>query len=147
MSVRREVRARSAVLALAAVVSLTTCGGGYGHSATYPSPLPSGSLGVVTPEGADAAVLGLCDVRDAPNPSAADSAFFDHTHDELHVIAAATEERDRQAAASLLEAMQRVEAELEAPQPAAGFSQEVEALLGATRAALGAIGLSAPDCT
>lgn len=131
---------------LAAALSLSACGG-YGGPGPSPSPLPSGSLGVVTTDAADAAVLGLCDVRDAPNPSAADSAFFDHTHDELHVIAAATEERDRRAAASLLEAMQRVEADLEAPQLAAGSSQDVEALLGATRDALGAIGLSAPDCT
>jgi hypothetical protein len=142
MKVRRGVG--SLVLVLGC--SLTACSGDGGAEPT-PSPLPSGSLGVVTPEAAVSAVQGLCGVREAPDASAAKATFYDRTHDELHVIAAATEEQDRSAAASLLEAMQRVEAELEHPPLPGGFSADVDALVGTTRAALEAIGLDAPACT
>jgi hypothetical protein len=86
-------------------------------------------------------------MQEAAAASAAKATFYDLTHDELHAIAAATEGQDRQAAASLLEAMQRVEAELEHPPFPGGFSADVDALVGTTRAALGAIGLDAPACT
>ena len=140
-------RRRGGVLALSVALSLAACGGGYGGDASTPSPLPSGSLGVVTPDSAAAAVRGLCDVRDAPDAPAANAAFYDRTHQELHVIAAATEERDRAKAASLLEAMQRVEAELERPLLPAGFSADVDTLVGAARGALASIGLDAAGCT
>jgi hypothetical protein len=133
---------------VAAALALAACGG-YGDSdqVTTPPALPSGSLGVVTSDAAVTTVQGLCDVRDAPDAPAANATFYDRTHQELHVIAAATEEQDRAKAASLLEAMQRVEAELERPLLPAGFSTDVESLVGATREALASIGLDAPGCT
>lgn len=141
-------RRERAACVVAASLALAACGG-YGGSeqATTPPVLPSGSLGVVTSDAAVAAVQGLCDVRDAPDTQAASAAFYDRTHQELHVIAAATEVRDRSKAATLLEAMQRVEAELERPVLPVGFSADVESLVGATRGALGSIGLDAPGCT
>jgi hypothetical protein len=140
-------RRRCGGLALSGALFLAACGGGYGGDGSTPSPLPSGSLGVVTPGAAAAAVQGLCDVRDASDAPVANAAFYDRTHQELHVIAAATEERDRQAAGALLEAMQRVEAELGRPLLPGGFSADVEALAGATRGALDSIGLDVPACT
>jgi hypothetical protein len=133
---------------VAAALALAACGG-YGDSdqVTTPPALPSGSLGVVTSDAAVTTVQGLCDVRDAPDAPAANATFYDRTHQELHVIAAATEEQDRAKAASLLEAMQRVEAELERPLLPAGFPTDVESLVGATREALASIGLDAPGCT
>jgi hypothetical protein len=141
-------RRERAALLVAAALSLASCGG-YGgpDQVTTPPALPSGSLGVVTPDAAVAAVQGLCDVRDAPDAPAASATFYDRTHQELHVIAAATEIRDRAKAASLLEAMQRVEAELDRPLLPPGFSADVETLVGATRGALASIGLDAPGCT
>jgi hypothetical protein len=141
-------RRERAAWVVAASLALAACGG-YGDSGqvTTPPALPSGSLGVVTSDAAVAAVRGLCDVRDAPDAPAANATFYDRTHQELHVIAAATEEQDRAKAASLLEAMQRVEAELERPLLPAGFSADVESLVGATREALASIGLDAPGCT
>jgi hypothetical protein len=141
-------RRERAAWVVASMVTLAACGG-YGGSdqVTTPPALPSGSLGVVTSEAAVAAVQGLCDVRDAPDVPAASATFYDRTHQELHVIAAATEEQDRAKAAALLEAMQRVEAELERPLLRAGFSADVEGLVGATRGALASIGLDAPGCT
>jgi hypothetical protein len=133
---------------VAAGLALAACGGyGGADQVTTPSALPSGSLGVVTSDAALSAVQGLCDVRDAPDAPAASATFYDRTHQELHVIAAATEERDRAKAAALLEAMQRVEAELERPLLRGGFSADVESLVGATRGALASIGLDAPGCT
>jgi hypothetical protein len=143
----RDRRERAAWV-VAAALALAACGGNDGSDqVTTPPALPSGSLGVVTPDAAVAAVQGLCDVRDAPSAPAANATFYDQTHQELHVIAAATEERDRAKAAALLEAMQRVEAELERPLLRGGFSADVESLVGATRGALASIGLDAPGCT
>jgi hypothetical protein len=141
-------RREPAAWVVAAALALASCGG-YGGSdrVTSPPALPSGSLGVVTSDAAVATVQGLCDVRDAPDAPAANATFYDRTHQELHVIAAATEERDRPKAASLLEAMQRVEAELERPLLPTAFSADVERLVGATRGALASIGLDAPGCT
>jgi hypothetical protein len=133
---------------VAAALTLAACSGpGGSGQVTTPAVLPSGSLGVVTSDAAIAAVQGLCDVRDAPTAPMASATFYDRTHQELHVIAAATEEQDRAKAATLLEAMQRVEAELERPLLPAGFSADVETLVGATRGALASIGLDAPGCT
>ncbi len=141
-------RRERAAWVVAAALALAACGGsGDSDQVTTPPALPSGSLGVVTSDAAVATVQGLCDVRDAPDAPAANATFYDRTHQELHVIAAATEEQDRAKAASLLEAMQRVEAELERPLLPAGFSADVESLVGATREALASIGLDAPGCT
>jgi hypothetical protein len=62
------------------------------------------------------------------------------------VIAGATSDVDRAAAAGLLVTMQRVEADLEAPALPAGFASDVEALRAATVYALRAVGLRAPPC-
>ena len=141
-------RRECGVWIVSAALSLAACSGygGSDHVTTSPPP-PSGSLGVVTSAAAVAAVEGLCGVREAADAPAAKTTFYDRTHQELHVIAAATEERDRQAAASLLEAMQRVEAELEHPPLPQGFSADVETLVEATREALRSIGLDAPACS
>jgi hypothetical protein len=141
-------RRERAALVVAAALVLAACGGyGGADQVTTPPAPPSGSLGVVTSDAAVAAVQGLCDVREAPSAPAASATFYDRTHQELHVIAAATEERDRAKAAALLEAMQRVEAELERPLLPAGFSADVETLVGATRGALASIGLDTSGCT
>ncbi len=80
------------------------------------------------------------------DPNTANAIFYDKVHEELHVIAAATQVRDRAAAGNLLLAKEKIEAELlEHPLPDA-YPADVKTLEEATRAALGAIGLSAPPC-
>jgi hypothetical protein len=111
-----------------------------------PSPPPSGSLGPVSPETADEAVLGLCAIAGATERDEAEATFADRSHQTLHVIAAAVEEVDRAVAAELLEAKQAVEADLTEPVLPAGFPDHVGSLLDATRAALDTLGLDAPDC-
>lgn len=130
--------------ALGFVLLGSACGGSDGDDAT--SPPPSGALGPVTSQAASEAVLGLCELAGATEASEAEATFLDRSHETLHVIAAATEVRDRAAAASLLEAKQVVEADLAEGDLPPGFGDDVGRLLEATRTALAAIGLDAPAC-
>ena len=122
--------------------------GGSEPTSSPPISLPSGELGIVTPDGASAAVLGLCEVRTTLGSSVteANAIFDDRVHEELHIIAAATQTQDVDAAATLLEAKERVEADFAHDAAAPAMRADVDALLGATRAALSAIGLDTPAC-
>ena len=136
---------RRRALALALVLSwyVAACGPGGNED---PSPPPSGVLGPVTAEAAARAVRGLCALERATDRVEAEATFLDRSHETLHVIAAATEVRDREAAAGLLETKQRVEADLAETELPPDFAADVEALIEATRAAIDAIGLEAPAC-
>lgn len=97
---------------------------------------------------ATATVRGLCDMKTIPttDPDSANGIFYDQVHEELHVIAAATQEKDRVAAGRLLQAKEKVEADLldhPLPDP---YPADAKALEQAARAALEVIGLSAPAC-
>ena len=120
--------------------------GSNGGGSDDPSVPPSGALGPVTAEAAAETVRGLCDLESAMDRAEAEATFLDRSHETLHVIAAATEVRDRSAAAELLEAKQRVEADLAGADLPPDFDADVETLIQATRAALEAIGLDAPAC-
>jgi hypothetical protein len=133
------------LLSVALGVLLASCGGSP-DAEPSPSPLPSGSLGVVTPHAASEAILGLCEVAVATDRDVAATVFFDRSHQTLHVVAAATEVVDRTAAANLLIAKQAVEEDLVRPVLPPSFARDAEALLSATRKALTAIGLDAPAC-
>jgi hypothetical protein len=111
-----------------------------------PSPLPSGSLGVVTQEAADEAVLGLCDLVEETDVAEANATFLDRSHETLHVIAAAAEEVDRIASSALLEAKQQVEGDLADGELPPGFGVDVRFLLQAVRAAIDVIGLAPRGC-
>jgi hypothetical protein len=132
----------AAVFALAVVAA--ACGAD--RDTSDGEPLPSGSLGVVTPDAATTTVLGLCDLTDATDVVEARATFLDRSHATLHVIAAAADARDRASAAALFEAKQRVEAALARPDLPPRFQRDVETLIGTTRDALDAIGLDAPAC-
>jgi len=133
----------STLLAVALVAA--ACGSDGGES-DGPSVPPSGALGPITSEAAAVAVRGLCDLESATDRAEAEATFLDRSHETLHVIAAATEVRDRGAAADVLEAKQRVEADLAGADLPPDFAADVVALIDATRAALDAIGLDAPAC-
>lgn len=151
---RRDPRAAGSsshavlVAVLIAAVAMAACRSAEDGSLPSASVLPSGSLGVVTERDAEATVRGLCAVR-AAGPSERDRAnalFYDRSHQELHVIAAATEVRDRPAAGRLLQAMLRVESDLRGRRLPATFGGDVEALIAETANAISAIGLTAPSC-
>ena len=132
----------AAVFALAVVAAACGDGGDAGDG----EPLPSGSLGVVTPDAATSAMLGLCDLASATDVVDARATFLDRSHVTLHAIAAAADARDRASASALFEAKQRVEAALARPELPPRFQRDVETLIGTTRDALDAIGLDAPAC-
>lgn len=130
---------RGAGLSLALLLVLVSCG----SSGETVTPEATGAGDAVR---AQAAVLGLCEIRDASELETAEAVFHDRSHDALHAIAAAVEEVDRGAAADLLAAKQRVEADLAARELPATFASDVEDLLAATRAALAALGVPVPLC-
>jgi len=130
---------------IASALVAAACGSN-GDGSDGPSAPPSGALGPVTAEAATGAVRGLCDLASAAGRAEAEATFLDRSHETLHVIAAATEVRDREAAAGLLETKQRVEADLAETELPPDFAADVEALIEATRAAIDAIGLEAPAC-
>ncbi len=106
-----------------------------------PAPVPVSRL--------TAAVDGLCTaVGQAPDgPRAAEATFFDESHATLHVIAGALEDVDRPAAAALLEAKQRVEADFSGGLASGGrVADDLRILVDATRAGLTRLEVQAPDC-
>ena len=140
-------RTRAALLTIV-IVALAACGAKEGASGTSTPSGPSGAQGVVTLADASAAVQALCTMRTTPisDPDAANGIFYDTVHEELHVIASATQEKDRAAAGDLLQAKQKMESDLlEHPLPVS-YPADAKALAQATRAALASIGLSVPAC-
>ncbi len=132
-------------LLVVAATLLCACNG----AAAEPSPAasgPSGSLGVMTAEAGTAAIAALCDLRGSADRDPANATFFDRAHATLHVLAAATETVDRVPAAGLFEAKQVVEADLQSDKLPPSFREDVEDLLTASRTALEALDLPAPDC-
>jgi hypothetical protein len=142
----RGARFGLAAFALAIAILLDSCHLRQGEN--FPSPWPSGALGVVTQSAADRAVRGLCEIDTtlANDPHEANAVFYDRTHQELHVIAAAAEVRDRKVAGNLLLAKEKVEADLRSPVKPTTFREDVSALLTATRDALHAMRLTSPTC-
>lgn len=126
-------------MVLAALFS--ACGGEGG--VTVPS-----ATGPVDAEAAGRAVLALCEIATdhTDDLKTAGAVFQDRSHETLHAIAAAVEEVDRVAAADLLTAKQRVEADLASDELPVGFAGDVDALVSATARALEAIGMSVPPC-
>jgi hypothetical protein len=108
--------------------------------------VPSGSPGVVTPEAAREAILGLCELASTTDALDAEATFLDRSHATLHAIAAAAEAPDPASVTALLEAKQRVEAALARDDLPPRFRRDVARLIDATRAALDALGLDAPPC-
>lgn len=88
---------------------------------------------------AHAAVCQAADAARQGDARRARALFLDLAHQSLHELAAAVQERDRAAAARLLEAKGRVETELENPgQTLAGDLDTLAATTGRAMAAAGA---------
>lgn len=119
-----------AVLPLSLALALAACGG-----SSDGTPLAS-------------AVSGLCEARDQATGGdldAADTAFQDRSHGELHRLVERVQERDRAAAADVLEAMERVESAL-GEDNGAEMATLFEELLTATRVAALALEEDVPEC-
>ena len=83
----------------------------------------------------------LREARDG-QPAASQRVFFDAVHEPLHRLAAESAERDRAAAARLLEAKQAVERDFAQGSP--NLEGDLAVLSAATRAAIAAAGGPAP---
>jgi hypothetical protein len=83
-----------------------------------------------------------------PDAAAAARIFTDEAHEALHALAA-DPHLDRALAARILESMERLESDLEAPgvsATSAALSADLSTLHDATDRALEAIGLPVPAC-
>lgn len=136
---RRSPPGSAAVLVLAFAVA---CGSGAGSAAAT---ITVGTEKVPVAHLVDA-VAGLCHAAAvAPSdPKAARAAFFDRSHDALHTVARALEPVDRALAAQLLEAMQKVESELDTAAP--NLAADLGTLLDVDRSGLGRLAITAPPC-
>lgn len=120
--------------ALVAAVAVAVAAVGCGDDGSSPMNASSPAL-----------IESLCAARDTATAGDADEArtiFVDQVHDELHQLAADTDDADRDAAARLLEAKQRVEADLT---DRTALADALEALAAATIDAIEANGDPRPD--
>ncbi len=140
-----SARWASVPLVLGLALGAVACNGSDGNG----KPSPSGALGVVTEEDAQAAVDGLCRMQrlKANELDLANGIFYDQVHQELHVISAATEKRDRVASANLLVAKEQMEDDVRAKDVLPeSFGSDVGALIRATLDALHAVDLPVKGC-
>jgi hypothetical protein len=91
-----------------------------------------------------AAVVGLCEARSEGDPRVVERIFFDRSHTELHLLAQALDEDHREREAALLEAMQRVEADLAGN--SAAVSSDLSELIRAASNGLAALSIEPPSC-
>ena len=118
-----------AIVAVAAAIGAFTGGGG--RASNEPSFGPARD--------------GLCQAAEAARTGdtrRARAVFFDRSHQPLHELAAAAQERDRAATARLLEAKERVESGLERGSPT--LPQDFDALAVVTGRAMAVVGSGDP---
>lgn len=119
-----------AIVAVAAAVSALT-----GDSSSQPP--RSSSFGPARD--------GVCQAAEAARTGDARRAralFFDRSHQPLHELAAAAQERDRAATARLLEAKERVESGLEKESPT--LAEDLDGLAVVTGRAMAVVGSGDP---
>jgi hypothetical protein len=93
-----------------------------------------------------AAAICLAAGQAATDVDAARRTFNGRAHDGLHLIARGLETVDRAAAARLLEAKQKVEADLSKPPPAAQLVADLNQLADVTRSSLALFQVTADAC-
>ena len=142
--------ATSAAVLVALALSTASCrDSGGGPEGSGPTIVLAGEPAPVPVSRLTGAVEGLCTaVGQAPDgPRAAEATFFDESHATLHVIARGLEDVDRPAAAALLEAKQRVEADFSGGLASGGrVADDLRLLVDATRAGLARLEVQAPAC-
>jgi hypothetical protein len=151
--VRRRLVAVAVLVVAAAGVSAGACSSGGASGEAQPDPGPTivlaGEPAPVPVRRLTAAVEGLCTaLQQAPDsPAAAEATFYDQSHATLHAIARALEDVDRPAAAALLEAKQRVEADFAGGLASGGrVADDLRPLVAATSAGLARLEVKAPAC-
>lgn len=132
-------------LLLGVVFVLVTAGGVLAAIRNDPASQGTGSAATLERllEARDGVCQALKDTR-AGRSAAARQAFVDRAHVPLHNLAAATARRDRQAAARLLEAKQRVEQDFE--DDGGLLTADLQELGTAADAAIGIVGGKRRPC-
>lgn len=125
-----------------AIVLLGACGDDSGT--TRPDAINSRDSAGST--GADGVIEGLCLARRqaTTDAEAARSTFLDTAHEGLHDLARELGERDRSAAAAVLQAKQQVEADLDSGD--AGLVSDLDELVDAATAGYAAMGDAVDGC-
>lgn len=134
-------RTAPGALVLAAGLALAACGSSHSGPTTIDASgrqVPVRDLRDVVP--------GLCATGQAASQRAARAAFYDRSHAPLHQIVVAIEPTDRPLAGRLLEAMQRVEADLAGPEPPPERAADLAALVALTRRAFDRLSITTADC-
>lgn len=132
------------LLAVAILLVLTACDGGGDGARTIEvegEDVPVSRL--------EEAAAGLCAARDQARGDVmqARTTFYDRSHDALHTIARALDRVDRTQAGLLLEAKQRVEADLMNAGTAPGtVAADLDRLAEVTRASLADLSIGVPAC-
>jgi hypothetical protein len=92
---------------------------------------------------------GLCEAArqaERGDIEAARQSFFGQSHEGLHLIARALQDDDRTAAAALLEAKQKVEADFTTPPSGAQVAADLRRLAELTRSSLARFKVSVDAC-
>jgi hypothetical protein len=147
VNMRRSTPLASAV-AVALAAGLLWAGAACG-SGSRPAPVVVAMAGqTVATTKLQTIAGGICDAaRQAPgNVDAARQTFFGVSHDGIHLIARGLEEKDRAAAAALLEAKQKVEADFLTPPPGPQIAADLRKLAAVTRTSLALFQVSADAC-
>jgi len=132
------------VLAVALAVPAAACGSG-----KNPTPVVVAMAGQTV---ATAKLLtiaaGICDAarQAATSIDTARQTFFGQSHDGIHLIARGLQDKDRDAAATLLETKQKVEADFLNPPPAPQVVADLRKLAAVTRTSLAHFKVSADAC-
>ena len=95
-----------------------------------------------------AVVAGVCDAADLAGRNIANARviFYAQSHDGLHLIARGLADVDRPAAAALLEAKQKVEADFLAPPPGMQVAKDLRRLAEVTRSGLARFDVGIDPC-
>lgn len=136
---RPSVARASLVITFLALV-LNSCGARFGGTSVVAGTADSSSASLAT------AAAGLCAATTAlPDLAATKRAFVNEAHDALHVLAA-DPRLTRSAVARVLEAMDRLERDFDAPAEAPVLAGDLADLSTTASAALVELGIEAPSC-
>jgi hypothetical protein len=137
-------RAVPLVLAVGLAVAGAACGSG-----ESPTPAVVAMAGQTVPTAKLLTIAaGICDAarQAATSIDTARQTFFGQSHDGIHLIARGLQDKDRAAAATLLEAKVKVEEDFVNPPPAPKVVADLRGLAAVTRTSLTRFKVNADAC-
>jgi hypothetical protein len=143
-------------LAVAPMV-LVACGGGGGSGSgsnggssgtTTVATTPATTVATRRQSAFDPILEAVCQAASeaGTDPAGAGRTFYARAHEGLHALAGELAKVDRIQAATVLEAKEKVEADLAATPPGSGLAQDLSTLAVATGAGVNRLAPGAPTC-